>query len=62
MRSAEPRKLTASKAIATGALSRSTMSPARPGPPSWALERLISSFEFPSTSWCRSTSAGRYDW
>jgi hypothetical protein len=60
--SAEARKLTASTRIATGALSHPIRSPAAPGPPSWAIERLISSFALPSTSSCRSTSAGRYDW
>ena len=33
-----------------------------PGPASWAAERLISSFELPSTSCLRVTSEGRYDW
>ena len=62
MNSAEPTKLTASNAIATGALSRSTTTPASPGPPSCAAVRLTSSFAFPSISCCRSTSVGRYDW
>ena len=62
MNSAEPTKLTASNAIAAGAFSRSTTTPASPGPPSWAAARLISSFELPSISCCRSTSDGRYDW
>ena len=34
----------------------------QPWPPSWAAERLISSFELPSMIWSRSTSEGRYDW
>ena len=38
------------------------MTPAAPGPASCEVERLISSFELPSTSWSRSTSEGRYDW
>ena len=33
-----------------------------PGPTICAADRLISSFELPSTIWSRSTSAGRYDW
>jgi hypothetical protein len=36
--------------------------PAIPGPPIWAPERLISSFEFASTRSSRSMSDGRYDW
>ena len=33
-----------------------------PGPPMFAAARLISSFELPSTTCSRPTSAGRYDW
>ena len=33
-----------------------------PGPAMFAAERLISSFELPSTTCSRPTSAGRYDW
>ena len=62
MKSAEPTKLTASKAIAAGALSALTTTPARPGPPSCAAARLISSFALPSISCSRSTRDGRYDW
>jgi hypothetical protein len=62
MKRADPKKLSASKAIAPGAFSAWTTRPARPGPPSCAAPRLISSFAFPSISCCRSTSDGRYDW
>jgi hypothetical protein len=58
----ETTKLTASAAIANGALSTSTRTPARAGPLSCAADRLTSSFELPSTSCVRSTSEGRYDW
>ena len=59
---AEPRKLTASSRMAYGAVTAPMSPPASPGPASAAAERLISSFELPSTSWPRSTSEGRYDW
>ena len=36
--------------------------PPTPGPAICAPETEISSFEFPSTSWSRSTRYGRYDW
>jgi hypothetical protein len=61
-KSPDTRKLSASTRIANGARSSSTRTPAAAGPPSCAPERLISSFEFPSTSCSRSTSDGRYDW
>jgi hypothetical protein len=59
---AERKKLIASSSTVPGALTASTSTPARPGEASWAAERLISSFELPSTSWSRATSEGRYDW
>ena len=58
----EARKLIASISIAIGALSAWMSTPASAGPASCAPEREISSFELPSTSWSRSTSAGKYDW
>ena len=58
----EPRKLIASTSTAYGAVKISTSPPAIPGPPTWAAERLISSFELPSMIWSRSTNEGRYDW
>jgi len=62
MKSAEPRKLTASKRMAAGALSQPMSRPATPGPPSCAADRLISSLALPSMICRRSTSEGRYDW
>jgi hypothetical protein len=59
---AEARKLIASARMATGAVTRPMSAPATPGPTRPAAEREISSFEFPSLSWLRSTSEGRYDW
>ena len=61
-KSAETKKLIASSRIATGAPTAEMTTPAEPGPASCEAERLISSFELPSTSWLRSTSEGRYDW
>jgi hypothetical protein len=55
----ETRKLSASTRIAYGAFSAWTRTPAAAGPLSCAAERLISSFEFPSTSAVRSTRDGR---
>ena len=60
--SAETTKLIASVSTATGAVRIPISTPPRPGPPSCAAERLISSFELPSLSWSRLTSVGRYDW
>ena len=48
MKSPEARKLTASIRIAGGAFSKPMRTPASPGPPVCAAERLISSFAFPS--------------
>ena len=55
----EPRKLIASTSTAYGAVKISTSAPAKPGPPTCAAERLISSFELPSMIWSRSTSDGQ---
>ena len=62
MKRPDARKLSASRRTAYGAVKTSTSTPPRPGPPTCAAERLISSFEFPSMIWSRSTSDGRYDW
>jgi hypothetical protein len=59
---ADARKLAASARIAYGAVTAPISRPARPGPATCAPERDTSSFEFPSTSSCRPTSDGRYDW
>ncbi len=58
---AEPTKLIALSRIAYGAVIAAMSTPASPGPASWAAERLISSFELPSSRLSRSTSDGRYD-
>src|SRR2546425_5295918 len=59
---AEKKKDAASKIIATGALNNSMIAPASAGPPVLATELLVSSLLFASTSWLRSTRAGRYAW
>ncbi len=61
-KTAETAKLIASRNIAKGAPKMPIRPPAVPGPASCEVERLISSFELPSTSCSRSTSEGRYDW
>ena len=59
MKSVEMTKLTASSATAYGAVSTPMRTPARPGPPICAADTVVCSFEFPSTSWSRSTSDGQ---
>jgi len=49
-KTAETTKLIESIRIATGPPNAETIPPAAPGPVSCEVERLISSFEFPSTS------------
>ncbi len=58
----EMTKLSASARIAYGAVSAAIRPPDALGPPICATETVTCSFELPSTSWSRSTRAGRYDW
>ena len=62
MNAVETTKLTASTRIAYGAVTAAISTPARPGPAVPAPAAVVCSFEFPSISWSRSTSDGRYDW
>ena len=48
--------------MASGAVMRPMSPPPSAGPAVWAIVREISSLPLPSTSWSRSTRAGRYDW
>ena len=62
MKAVETTKLAASRMIAYGAVIAAISTPARLGPATCAVETVVCSFAFPSTSCSRSTSDGRYDW